>query len=299
MVAVTDRRSPVNTPARPAARVAVIVATRDRVRTLSRTLDRLCELPDRPQIVVVDNGSRDGTGKAVTERGIELIEAKSNLGTAARNVGARAVETPYVAFADDDSWWEPGALTMAADLFDRHSRLGLIAGRVLVGGDRRLDPTCAAMTASPLRARGSAPGKPVLGFVACGAIVRRSAFLAVGGFGERFGIGGEETLLALDLAAAGWEASYVDDVIAHHHPEPSPHRARRGHVMLRNALWTTWLRRPPVVAAQRTASLLASEPRLAPRALVAALGGLGWVARERRVIPRELELALRSVEAGG
>lgn len=31
---------------------------------------------------------------------------------------------------------------------------------------------------------------------------------------------GEETLLAYDLAAAGWQLCYVADVVAHHHPSP-------------------------------------------------------------------------------
>jgi hypothetical protein len=48
------------------------------------------------------------------------------------------------------------------------------------------------------------PGPPVLGFIACGGIVRRAAFLEVGGFNSRLGVGGEEELLAVDLTARGW-----------------------------------------------------------------------------------------------
>jgi hypothetical protein len=45
-------------------------------------------------------------------------------------------------------------------------------------------------------------------FIACAVVLRRSAVLGVGGFSERFGIGGEEELLGWDLARAlgglGW-----------------------------------------------------------------------------------------------
>jgi hypothetical protein len=41
--------------------LTVVVATRDRITGLTRTLNRLVDLPDRPQVVVVDNGSADGT----------------------------------------------------------------------------------------------------------------------------------------------------------------------------------------------------------------------------------------------
>ena len=39
----------------------------------------------------------------------------------------------------------------------------------------------------------------MLGFLACGAVARRSAVLACGGFHERYGFGGEEQLLAIDM----------------------------------------------------------------------------------------------------
>ena len=40
--------------------VTVVVATRDRAGTLVRTLDRLRRLPDRADLIVVDNASTDG-----------------------------------------------------------------------------------------------------------------------------------------------------------------------------------------------------------------------------------------------
>jgi hypothetical protein len=96
----------------------------------------------------------------------------------------------------------------------------------------------------------------VRGFVACGAVVRRDALLACGGFEPRFQFGGEEELLALDLAAARWRLRYADDAVAHHAPADGE-RDGRDFRDLRNALWTAWLRRPAAVTPACTRSVLA------------------------------------------
>jgi N-acetylglucosaminyl-diphospho-decaprenol L-rhamnosyltransferase len=287
---------------RAGGRLAVVVVTRDRAASLDRTLTRLEELPERPRVLVADNGSADGTATLVRSRhpGVELLELGENLGCGGRTAGARRLHEPYLAFSDDDSWWAPGALDRAAVLLDRHPRLAVVAARVLVGPTERLDPVCAAMAASPLAPErlpgldaGDLPGPPVLGFVACGAVVRRSAFLAVGGFDGRFGIGGEEELLAVDLAEAGWGLAYAGGVVAHHHPSPARDPAARRRVQLRNALWCAWLRRPVPSALRRTAELLRAAQPAARAGVLDALRGLGWVLRERRPVRPELDAALR------
>jgi GT2 family glycosyltransferase len=282
-------------------RLAVVVATRDRRASLLTTLAHLRALPEQPSIVVVDNGSQDGTPKYVQGQypGIEVIALGRNLGAAARTIGARQVDTPYVAFSDDDSWWAPGALSRSVELLDTYPSLALLAAKILVGPEERLEPACLQMATSPLPSHDDLPGQPVLGFVACGAVVRRSAFLTVGGFHVRFGIGGEEELLAIDLAAAGWTLAYVSEVVAHHFPSPIRNRQARQQIVLRNALWATWLRRPWASAARRTAQLAGPAVRdaqLRP-AIIHALRGLPWILRERRATPSALDSALRVVEA--
>lgn len=275
----------------------VVIVTRDRRETLLHTLERLEDLPEPLPIVVVDNQSSDGTPGAVRRHhpGVRVIEPGSNLGGGARIIGARLARTPYLAFCDDDSWWAHGALERAAELLDENPRVALVAARIIVEPDGCLDPTCRLMEQSPLPADPALPGPQVLGFVACGAVMRRSAFLASGGFEPRFEVGGEEKLLSIDLAAAGWRLVYADDVVAHHHPSPSG-RGARNHREIRNALWTAWLRRPLGPALARSAGLLAGGGRDGPAALGAALRELPWVVRERRVAPLEVERGLQATE---
>jgi len=281
--------------------VCVVIATRNRRASLLRTLERVSALPERPRVVVVDNASDDGTADAVraAHPAVEVIALARNVGAAARNWGVARARVPYVAFSDDDSWWAPGALGLAGRRLDARPRLAVVAARVLVGPEERLDPTCAQMAASPVPAAPGLPGPAVLGFLACGAVVRRSAFLGVGGFAPWMGIGGEEAFLALDLAAAGWELTYLPDVVAHHHPPRrlDPDARRRAEV--RNALWLAWLRRRPRGALSRTASLAAETlgDRAAAAGLVDALLRLPWALAERRAVPADVEAAVRLLDA--
>jgi glycosyltransferase involved in cell wall biosynthesis len=123
-------------------RITVVVATQNRREELLRSLPRH-EAP----VVLVDNGSTDGTPQAVREQlpHVQVVEVGRNLGATARTVGVRRASTPYVAFADDDSWWAPGCLERAADLLDAHPRLGLLTGRILIGPDERPDPVSEQM----------------------------------------------------------------------------------------------------------------------------------------------------------
>lgn len=272
--------------------VTVVIASRNRRSQLLRHLPR-----HRAPVILVDNGSDDGTPDAVEEQcpHVRVIRLPDNRGAAARNPGVAAADTPYVAFADDDSWWEGDAPDRAARLFAAHPRVALLTGRVLVGEDGRPDPISVAMATAPLGTEPDLPGPSVLGFLACAAAVRRDAYLAVGGFEPHLHVYGEEALLAMDLAAAGHGLAYVPDLVVRHMPlpggrDPGARRVRQ----LRNDLLTTWLRRPAGLGA-RAAWRAASTPD-GRSALAAAARDLGWVWHNRRPVPAALEAALRTLE---
>ena len=160
-----------------------------------------------------------------------------------------------------------------------------------------MDPVCAAM-ATGLPPERDLPGRPVLGVVACGEIVRRQAFLAAGGFEGRLGVGGEEELLALDLAAAGWRLVYVPQIVAHHHPSPIRDRRRRARIVTRNALWTVWLRRPLRRVPRCTVRIVARTRGGggAAAGVLDAVAGLPWVLRARSVLPSHVEPAREALD---
>jgi GT2 family glycosyltransferase len=276
-----------------------VVITHDRRAELLRTLARLRDLPERPPVIVVDNGT--GTGGALQDHPAAplVLRPGRNTGAVGRNLAARHATTPYVAFSDDDSWWAPGALRHAADLLDAHPRLGLLAARVLVGPDATEDPMNAVLAASPLPGQDGLPGRPVLGFLACACVVRRQAFLAAGGFSPLLFFGGEETLLAYDLAAAGWGLAYEPSLTARHHPDHAG-REGRGPLMRRNEVLTLWLRRPLPLAA-RAGARLAADAVTGDAAARRALGGVlvrlpAALARRRR-LPERVERDARLLDA--
>src|SRR4051794_33085628 len=203
--------------------VTVVMITRDRREDALRSVGQLGELPDAPPIVVVDNGSSDGTVAALSRRpGVSVIAARENLGAAGRNLGAEQAHTRYVAFADDDSWWAPDALPTAARLLDEHPRLGGLVARTLVGATERDDPLNELLAAAPVGRDADLPGPTALGFLACASIVRRQAFLDVGGFHRRYGGGGGGPPLAPHPLAARRPFAYLPP------PIPPPPPANRG-----------------------------------------------------------------------
>lgn len=272
---------------------------------LDRALRQLEALPERPRVLVVDNGSSDGTAAhvAATFPGVGLLTPGRNLGAAGRNLGVLATRCPYVAFCDDDTAWGPGSLARAVAVLEAHPRLAVVTARILVedpaaGSPAQEDPICADLAGAPLPRSPDAPGAPLVSFLAGASVVRRSAFVAAGGFEPRLVVGGEEELLAADLLAAGWALAYVPELTVRHRASwrRDPHLRRRQGI--RNALWFLWLRRPLPAAWRQSIAIVRSLPRDATSAgaLAEALGGLGWVVRARRVVPAEVEALYRRMD---
>jgi GT2 family glycosyltransferase len=281
-----------------------VVLTYNRADEVARTVEHLLSLPERPDVVVVDNASTDGTADALRRAfaRVTVLRQRRNLGAAGRNAGLRASRRPYLALCDDDTWWEPGSLRRAADLLDAHPRLAVVTARVLVGSENRLDSTCAAMAASPLPSPPGMPGAAILGFLAGASVVRREALLEVGGFEQHFFLMGEEELIALDLVTRGWHLAYLDELVVHHHPSAvNRDQPGRRRLIARNGLWVAWLRRPLRRALARTLGVArrASADPAMRRALVEFARGLPWALRRRRAVPPRVERLARLLETAG
>lgn len=99
-------------PARPD--VSIVIPTRDRSHLLRRALDSVAaQTCGRLEVVVVDDG--DGSGGALARsHGARPVRTLDNGGcgqVAARNLGVGAATGRWIAFLDDDDWWDgPGYL---------------------------------------------------------------------------------------------------------------------------------------------------------------------------------------------
>ena len=227
------------------ARVSVVVLTHNRLNEVTNTVETLLALPECPHVIVVDNDSSDGTAQALRRRfaEVDVVALKANLGAAGRNHGVARVRTEYVAFSDDDTRWTPGSLDEAVRVLDAAPTVAVLSGRVLVGAEHRIDPTCSRMKASPL-SRAELPCPVLVGYMAGACMFRTAVFREVGGYEPRLFIGGEESLVSLDVLERGYSIVYCDAVTVIHYPSAARDARLRRRMLARNAALVAWMRLP-------------------------------------------------------
>jgi GT2 family glycosyltransferase len=280
-------------------RISVVVLTHNRAASVRETLCRLRALPECPRIVVADNASTDDTVPMIGHAfpGVRVIQCGGNCGAAGRNQAVACVDTAYVAFCDDDTWWEPGSLAQAVRILDTSPRVAVLNARIVVGASGETDPVCEVMRHSPLDSAGL-PGPALVGYMAGASVFRTAVFREAGGYEPRLFIGGEETLLALDVLARGHAIVYCDSLTVAHHPSTVRDSALRRRLLARNAAWSAWLRLPAGLAIRRTLDALLAFRR--EGTLLddgkAMLHAIGWAIRERKRVSRRVLSMLREVE---
>lgn len=300
--------APERDPERPT--VSAVVLTRNRADVLALVLDRLAELPV-DEVVVVDNGSSDGTAELVRGRAgnVRLVETGANVGLAGRNLGARAASGELLLMLDDDAFPRPGAVETLAAPFATSPRLGVAGGLVRdvdADGNVLLDRQLGTFDWW-LRAghQGAVPahGLPAFSFPEGACMARREAYLEVGGFFEPFFRGCSEVDLTARLLGRGWDVRYLPDAeFDHLKAESGRNPGQRLYLRIRNHLWFLWLRYPKGLALRRAAAYAAFDLvdalyRRAPRTWTRAVRD-AWRLRhtvrgERTPLPREV---IRRVE---
>lgn len=128
-------------------RVSVVIPTYNRAGLLREALEsvRAQDVPD-VEIIVVDDGSIDGTPGVVNGFGGVVYLRQPNQGVAAaRNAGLARATAPLIAFLDSDDRWLPGKLKTQLAFLDAHPDVGLLYARLWSyhlsrPNDKRLDP---------------------------------------------------------------------------------------------------------------------------------------------------------------
>jgi glycosyltransferase involved in cell wall biosynthesis len=119
----------------PMPGVTVVIPTRNRRTLLMTTLAGVLAQTDvELEVVVVDEGSTDGTADAVAALGdarVRLLRNATAQGVvAARNRGLSAARGTWVAFCDDDDLWAPGKLASQIRAAERAGRQWAVAAAV-------------------------------------------------------------------------------------------------------------------------------------------------------------------------
>jgi glycosyltransferase involved in cell wall biosynthesis len=254
--------------------VTVCVVVKDRRELMRRCLDAaLAEGPD--EVVVVDNGSTDGTWEdlqAHPDPRLRVVQDTGSLGRI-RNRAAELATSEVVAFTDSDCRPRPGWL--AAGLAALTEGVGVVQGRTVPEREVREQWTATQDISAPTGL-----------FEACNVFYLRSALLEAGGFGEDVGFFGEDTLAGWAVERAGWRAGWAPDAVVEHvvtEPGFGWHLRRAGYYAnwpallkafpeKRDLLWHHWfLRRRSAEADAAVVGALASLVLTSPWPLLAVV----------------------------
>lgn len=251
------------------------------------------------QVTVVDDGSADGgaaSRRAASVEGARLVARGRCAGpAAARNAGVDGGEVVCFLDADvlppDDAEWMGRCVAHFAD-----PAVALVAPRV-TSADEATGPVARfERESSPLDQGGDpglvGPGRRLSYAPAAALFVRRSAFLAVGGFDETLRRG-EDVDLVARLALAGHSMRYEPAARLEHAPRDTLGSFARQRFGYGTAAAALEERRPgsvaPFSASRRTAAcagsalllVVAGLPRAATGALLLAVGPEARWLRER------------------
>ena len=168
---------------------SIVIPTYQGVDTVGETLRSICALswPGKVEIIVVVDGSTDGTATAVRQMEcrwpVRLFEQPNRGPAAARNRGASAAVEAIVLFLDDDMICPPDLLQRHAEAFDKDAD-------AVVGAFAETGNPIAGLTTGQgvVRVFGPPPGGPLSAFdIYSGHLaVRRDVFEELGGFDVTF-----------------------------------------------------------------------------------------------------------------
>ncbi len=218
--------------------LSVVVITRNRLDKLMRCLDSVKKTLNGCQIIVVDNGSNDGTGDYLkARRNIESVILPTNLGVAgARNIGIKKASKDYLMFLDDDAWIDRLDLVAIESYFQNNPNVCIIAPRILnpngtIQESMRSFPTFAALFWRGTKLYKLFPNvswyrkyivqdlstiKEVDWAIGACQIIRRRLFDKLGPLDEKYFFGYEDTDFCYRAKQVGYSTVFWPDSIVYH-----------------------------------------------------------------------------------
>jgi cellulose synthase/poly-beta-1,6-N-acetylglucosamine synthase-like glycosyltransferase len=196
-------------PAPPALHVTVAVPVLNRLDRMLRCLDAILAL-DYPSydVLVLDNGSTDGTLEACVDRAdgsgitLRVHRVEGQVGRV-RNAAARSANGEIVAFTDSDCLPARGWLKAGVAPFADPS-VGVVTGPTLP----EVAPYGAWCATQEIH-------EQTWRFETCNALYRRQALLASEGFDETVSMW-EDAAAGWSVLRAGWRAEFAPDAVVHH-----------------------------------------------------------------------------------
>jgi GT2 family glycosyltransferase len=203
-------------PDPPWPRISVVVCSCNGAPTIRDCCEGLAalEYPDF-EVIVVDDGSTDGTGDIAEAYGFRVIRTENRGLSSARNTGLEAADGEIVAYTDDDARPDPHWLTYLAAAYLSSDYAGLGGPNIAPPGDGSI-AECVA----------NAPGGPVHVLLSdteaehipgCNMSFRRDALEAIGGFDPRFRAAGDDVDVCWRIRDRGWTIGFCAAAMVWHH----------------------------------------------------------------------------------
>jgi len=274
------------------------------------------------EIILVDNGSTDGTAALVRERfpGVRVVGLTENHGFAGgNNAGARAARGAFVAFLNNDTVVDAGWLRALRGGIDAGAGFLLTTSRIVYMHDAGIiDSTGDGLFrwGGAFKRHHGAPAnaapvsEEVFGVCGAACLMPKAVFEELGGFDEDFFASHEDVDLSYRARLRGYRCRYVADAIVRHHGSATLGTISAFAVShaQRNLEWM-YLKNTPAWLLVRTlpghllynavgAAYFARQGLLGTflKAKVAALAGLPQVLRKRRMIQSTRTVSGRAID---
>lgn len=210
----------------PQPLVSVVVMTwnrRDDVRNMLQELEKTT-CPSL-EVIVVDNGSTDGTVEMLHSDFPEVIcvALSENVGIEARNIGFKRAAGKYIVGLDDDSYPASDTIEKMVTLFEKNHDLAILAFRIIIPSTGQI----VTQKWSP---------QPRF-FWGCGFGIRADVLKEAGYYSGDFFIYANEEDLSIRVKELGYDINYVSDLTAYHAKAPSYRSRNSIYFGTRNRIW--------------------------------------------------------------
>lgn len=179
------------------------------------------------EIVVVDNGSHDGSVEFLQQKypSVTLIALEKNLGfTGGNNAGLKKAHGKYIALINNDIVLDENWLSSMINGIETQSDLGLCSSKIIIAGTDKIDSVGDNFTSAftgtkigeyqPERIFGQS--FYVNGACAAAALYKREMIDVIGFFNDMFFLNHEDTDLNMRAWLAGYRCKFIPGAVAYH-----------------------------------------------------------------------------------